>query len=166
MDNSEGNNKSWIYTLDETLCMGPMPLSARDYSTLWDRDVRSVLCLQEPHEYNLEEKTEFSARGGVVLHCPIPDMTVPSLLYMTEILGNLHTLQASATANGTCVYIHCLAGRGRTGTVLACALVTEGYAAARAIEIVSKARKRDVPETQAQKDFVVEFETAFKLTLK
>lgn len=55
---------------------------------------------------------------------PIPDMQVPSELFMQDILDHIDALREA----GRTVYLHCLGGVGRTGTVVGCWLVRHGLA--------------------------------------
>ena len=58
--------------------------------------------------------------------------------------------------------VHCAMGRGRTGTMLACYLVSkEGYSAEEAITEVRKRRKNSI-ETRTQENAVMEFERSLK----
>jgi protein-tyrosine phosphatase len=52
------------------------------------------------------------------------------------------------------VYVHCLGGRGRTGTVVACWLVRHGHRAEEALALVQERRGRRSPETAEQRRFV------------
>jgi ADP-ribosyl-[dinitrogen reductase] hydrolase len=54
---------------------------------------------------------------------PIGDHTVPAA---PEMMAEILDCLASALAGGYCVYLHCRAGIGRTGTVLGCHLVSRG----------------------------------------
>jgi atypical dual specificity phosphatase len=53
--------------------------------------------------------------------------------------------------------LHCRAGLGRTGTLLACALVRGGLDAGRAIRAVRQANPRYI-QTEGQLQFVSEFQ--------
>jgi protein-tyrosine phosphatase len=79
----------------------------------------------------------------------------------------LQALRAVLGAGGK-VYLHCMAGIGRTSTVAACLLVEQGFTAAEALALLQ--RKWQVadqrrwaaatPETEAQRDFIRRWPTA------
>lgn len=96
-----------------------------------------------------------------VQHCrrPIPDHGVPRAPeHMAEILADID----GALRAGRRVYVHCRAGIGRTGTVVACHLVEGGLSGAQALDRLNELWKQsdrsdtwpDVPETQEQYDYV------------
>lgn len=61
------------------------------------------------------------------------------------------------------VAVHCRAGYGRTGTMLACYLVAvEGYSAADAITETRRRRSWSI-ETEQQEQAVIDFEKNFKV---
>jgi hypothetical protein len=104
-----------------------------------------------------------AAEHGGRVQCvrkPIPDLGVPSVRYMIEILDTID----AARSIGECVYVHCWGGRGRTGTVLGCWLARHGECdplgrlrgiTAHAVQFFSR-----VPETRQQQAFVQTWETA------
>ncbi len=66
------------------------------------------------------------------LHLPVPDFHPPSV---EQFLGALGFLDRER-AGGIPVAVHCLAGQGRTGSVLAAWLIRDGRSAAEAIATV------------------------------
>ena len=87
------------------------------------------------------------------LWLPIADVSVPSDLEETSALVDGIVERMS---RGETVVVHCLAGRGRSGTIAACCLVATGRAPAEAIRMVRKARPGAV-EVESQLDFVKRF---------
>ncbi len=88
---------------------------------------------------------------------PILDYDIPTREQMGEILGLIDT----HLAQGKRVYVHCIGGRGRTGTVVGCFLVNHGRSGQEALSEIEHLR-RDVaswwqpsPESNAQIDFVL-----------
>ena len=88
---------------------------------------------------------------------PIRDVDVPTVAQMQRILDTID----DANAAGQAVYVHCLGGKGRTGTVVGCYLARHGLAVGDAaldrLNELTKAAPYDfgpVPQTSAQCDFV------------
>lgn len=90
---------------------------------------------------------------------PITDFGVPSVPGMQAILNDIQT----ALDQGGKVYLHCRAGIGRTGTVAATWLVSQGLSPQQALELLAQkwrvvdkhAQEPHSPETEAQREFVL-----------
>jgi hypothetical protein len=88
---------------------------------------------------------------------PIKDGSVPSRIEIGRILDNID----ASIAAGRPVYVHCLGGLGRTGTVVGCYLARHGIAAGRnVIKMIRDLRRNTLtqhlnsPETNQQMDLV------------
>ncbi|MBN1202041.1 MAG: dual specificity protein phosphatase family protein, partial [Anaerolineae bacterium] len=82
----------------------------------------------------------------------IIDMDIPSERLMLRILDTIDL----AIQREQKVYVHCLGGIGRTGTVIGCWLVRHGQTGQDALEQIVDLRGglRDSPQTAAQFRFV------------
>ena len=87
----------------------------------------------------------------------IPDMSVPDADTMTRILDTID----ARIGDGGAVYVHCLGGYGRTGTVVGCMILRRGKTKRSGIfdaiaELRSGIRHSlfDSPQTREQRDFV------------
>jgi atypical dual specificity phosphatase len=91
--------------------------------------------------------------GFRYLHLPVPDFGTPRLEQTDEFVR----FQRQSEQDGLGTVIHCGAGHGRTGTMLACALVERGTPADEAIVRVRRLRPCSI-ETFEQEAFVRGFE--------
>lgn len=89
---------------------------------------------------------------------PIKDMGIPTRINMSHILDRMD----DNIENGKPVYVHCLGGVGRTGTVVGCYLARHGYASGRKVlELIHQLRRntatqdRSSPESNSQIDLVL-----------
>ncbi|MBV8718982.1 MAG: dual specificity protein phosphatase family protein [Chloroflexi bacterium] len=105
---------------------------------------------------NLYEKADepdlLERLGAVSMHLPVPGSCAPTLLQLDV---GVHAI-AQALERGQRVAVHCGAGLGRAGTLLAAYLVTQGCGADEAIARVRACRPGSV-ETLEQEQAVREF---------
>ncbi len=172
----------WL--LPEKIAAGPYPGdpdprdAARKLRGLLEQGVRAFVDLTQAGEFSTlgllapygETLAEAASSLGIVAahaRFPIQDMGVPTVGEMAGVLDHLDALRHG----GVPVYVHCLGGFGRTGTVLGCYLMRHaeallgtadpGRAAALALERIVLQREAyampyawNSPQTNAQFEFV------------
>jgi atypical dual specificity phosphatase len=90
--------------------------------------------------------------GLLLMHVPVIDMEAPSQEQLDRCISAIER----ANAHGMGVAVHCGAGMGRTGVVLAAYFVSKGTSAQNAIGKVRRLRPGSI-ETDEQAEAVVEF---------
>ena len=138
-----------FYWIDRPLLAGmARPESEDDLEWLRQQGIDVLLSLtEEPPRHDWVEDA-----GILVFHVPIEDMEAPTQEQLQRCVSAL----AKANASNMGVAVHCGAGLGRTGAVLAAYLVHKGMAAREAIARVRRLRPGSI-ETDEQAQAVVEF---------
>ena len=95
--------------------------------------------------------------GLLLFHVPMVDMEPPTAEELNRCLSAI----AKAREHNMGVAVHCGAGLGRTGVVLACYFVTKGLSAANAVARVRRLRPGSV-ETEEQEEAVAQFARQWK----
>jgi atypical dual specificity phosphatase len=141
-------NFSWLIE-GEIAGMAKPASSVYDFEFLKENGFESIVSLTEfPLNEMLLEEFGFSVK-----HIPVRDFEAPTLEQVEDFVA----FAEKARAEGKKLVVHCDAGLGRTGTILACYLVSIGYNAAKAIEEVRVKRPGSV-ETIEQEELVVKYE--------
>jgi atypical dual specificity phosphatase len=131
---------SWL--LEGRLAGMAMP-SGRplDWRELRERGVGALVNMTERRW----EPADLRDSGLAYLHLPVPDFAPPSAAQVEEFLRFCD----EQIDDGRGVVVHCRAGMGRTGTMLACYLVHRGMDSEEAIRLV-RARRPGSIETMSQ----------------
>lgn len=162
-------NSYWA--VEKNLLAGAFPNSQSQKETtlmlerLLDVGVRYMVNLTQYDEtdwlwYEHEMATLAAERNQVVefRQFPIPNGCVPTVEFMQTILNEIDNFMWD---NGGVVYVHCWAGRGRTGTVIGCFLARNGVALGEEVlELLATLRRalpnahKESPETEEQREMV------------
>ena len=141
-------NFSWLIE-GEIAGMAKPASSVYDFEFLKDKGFEAIVSLTEfPLSEVLTDEFGFSVK-----HIPVRDFEAPTL----EQIENFVVFAEKARSEGKKLVVHCDAGIGRTGTMLACYLVSKGFSAADAIEEVRTKRPGSL-ETIEQEEVVLKFE--------
>jgi len=159
---SQRNNLLW-WAIPNVLAGMPMPfihpdrrMAGRGALTAFDDElpilhslgIRAVVSL-----LNLPSDASIYESAGLAFLClPIPDGGAPTMVQAAEFIQFV-TEQHSANRP---VAVHCSAGLGRTGTMLAAYLIAQGASARVAIQQVRVAEKMAI-ETPAQIEFLEQY---------
>jgi atypical dual specificity phosphatase len=90
--------------------------------------------------------------GLLLVHVPVVDLEAPTAVQIDRCITSI----AKAQEKNMGVAVHCAAGLGRTGVVLACYFVTKGLSPDDAIARVRRMRPGSI-ETEEQSEAVREF---------
>jgi atypical dual specificity phosphatase len=140
-------NFGWVVPGRLAAMARPRPGSA---PLLLAAGVRAVLCLTE--EPPLPELAE---AGISVQHEPVRDFAAPSVAALRRCVEFLR----SSISAGAPAAVHCFAGYGRTGTVVAAYLIATGLPAEEAIAEVRATRPGSI-ETWEQEEAILRFAEA------
>src|SRR5262245_52085249 len=140
------NGFSWV---DKPRLAGmARPEELDEFAWLREQGIQLLVSLTEdpPRRQYVNEA------GLFLLHIPVEDMHPPSQSQIELCMSSIE----KANAQNFGVGIHCAAGLGRTGTMLACYFVVKGMPARDAIAHVRKLRPGSI-ETDEQTEAVSEY---------
>ncbi|MEE2754925.1 MAG: dual specificity protein phosphatase family protein [Candidatus Latescibacterota bacterium] len=121
---------------------------AKDLADLKDAGVDAIVSLTE---ISLDQSLLVQS-GMTYLQVPILDFHPPALCDINQVIS----FTRSSIAAQRAVVIHCTAGLGRTGTMLACWLVSEGESPGNAIFKVRSLRPGSI-ETSEQRQIIFDY---------
>ncbi len=131
---------------------------AAEMQALRNAGVDEVVCLMGAREMERAglagEATAARAAGIAFTHFAIGDMGVPGAALGADLVRRI----ANDLSTARSVVVHCRAGIGRTGLVIACVLREIGLEAETAMDVASEGRGAPVPQTAAQRAFVINYE--------
>ncbi len=137
---------SWVYQ-DELAAM-PKPRKVDDFEYLGTTPIVTLVSLTiEPLDHE-----DLAQHGIASEHIPVKDFTAPSLEQMNQFVE----LVAAHRSRGEGIGVHCTAGLGRSGTMLAANFVADGMSAADAIAEIRRLRPGSI-ETAEQEASIHEF---------
>lgn len=129
---------------------------APDVEKVMERlSIDTVVCLNQQHELTerYPEYVRWLAQAGeTVMWHPVPDLHAPPLDELVHLADEI--LRRLDLGHG--VLVHCGAGIGRAGTVVAAVLMRRGVPLDRAVAAVASARPTAGPEAGAQRDVLEE----------
>ena len=132
----------------------------RDLVQLRDRGITKLVSLLEPTEaekWGVSHEADLCKKLGIAfVQFPIPDHKTPTNPKLfRQLIENLE----QELSNGSYIAVHCLAGIGRTGLLAGSLLIKNGLTSAAATELLSDIRGCKVPQTHAQYNYLIDFET-------
>lgn len=141
-------NFSWVIQGEIAGMARPVSVVS-DLEFLKDNGIEAIVSLTElPLHKTLIEEFGFEYK-----HIPVADLTSPTQEQIEEFVTFVNNLIFSKKK----IVVHCDAGIGRTGTMLACYLVNKGRSAKNAITEVRKKRPGSI-ETMEQEETVEKYE--------
>lgn len=139
-------NFSWL--IEGGIAGHSAPQSEDDLNYLKTRGIKALVRMAENHKAHVTP-AQVGKLGFSDCHEPVPDFTAPKQPQIDKIVAFIK----QCVADGRPVGVSCGAGIGRTGTILACYLVSKCYTAEQAMEEVKQKRGAGI-ETADQKEAV------------
>ena len=143
---SERLNFSWF--VPREVAGHSAPESDGDLDYLKSKGITVLVRLIEEHKAKVTT-SQVANHGFIDIPEPIMDFEPPSQIQIDKIIESIKQY----VAKGQLVGVSCHAGKGRTGTILACYLVSKCMTAEQALAELIKKRGAG-PDTDTQKDAV------------
>ena len=137
---------SWV--IEKKLAGSALPQSIDAVQWVISQGIKSIVTIRE------EPLTDEWIKDVNYLHVMSNDMDVPEFADLVHAVDFIH----SRITNNEPVLVHCLAGIGRTGTVLACYLVKyQNISAAEAMQTLREERPGSI-QSYPQEEIIFQFE--------
>jgi atypical dual specificity phosphatase len=141
---------SWL--IENKLAGSAIPTSIDEVRWVIDQGIKSIVTIRE------EPLSDEWINDVNYLHVMSNDMGVPAFNDLTHTVDFIHR----RLAHNEPVLVHCLAGLGRTGTILACYLVKyQNMSAVDAIQNVRKERPGSI-QSYPQEEIIFQFEKSLQ----
>ena len=141
---------SWL--IENKLAGSGIPTSIDEVQWVIKQGVKSIVTIRE------ESLDESWIKDVNYLHVLSNDMSVPEFDDLVHAVDFIH----SRITNNEPVLVHCLAGMGRTGVILACYLVKyQKMSASEATEKVREERPGSI-QSYPQEEIISQFEKSLK----
>ena len=140
---------NWV--IPEKLAGSSFPLS-NDVLSLPSMNLMLVVNLTSRGLPNILKK-QLQERKVVIKRFPIPDFGLPS----SEVIHQYLQTVCKALRENQSVLTHCIAGCGRTGTMIGLFLVTHGYSSEKALEKIHEVLGERCPDTKKQAKLILEY---------
>lgn len=146
-------NFGWLKEGRLAGCRGPR--GDNDLTFLASKGIRALVRLAYEEETGISGD-DIQQMGMEDCYEPVEDFTAPSQDQIDRVMTFIH----AAIAKGKPVAVSCGAGYGRTGTILACYLVSQGHSADDAIQQLISRRpcSREILRVPGQKEAVLDFQ--------
>lgn len=129
-------NFSWL--INDKLAGSGMPTSSAELEWVIKKGVKSIITMTE------EPLPESWIKNIKYLHVPTEDLSVPDIEEIDNTIDFIH----ERIKNNEPTMVHCAAGIGRTGTILACYLIK--YHKLSAKDAIDKVRKERPGSIQSE----------------
>jgi atypical dual specificity phosphatase len=142
------NGFSWVIEDEIAGMASPMGRDGALWGWIADQGIGLVVSLTA----RAPDRNLLAAHGLESLHLPVPDFTPPP----PDVIDQFIEHARFQRHEGRAIVVHCGAGIGRTGTMIACYLVDRGMTADEAVQLVRMKRPGSV-ETAEQEAAVRSF---------
>lgn len=142
-------NFGWF--IEGKLAASGRPHFDEDFNWLHQKGIGAIVSLTE-RSLQQEKSVRHRINGFAYRHIPVRDETAPTLAQIDSLVAFVNEMIAQQKP----VLVHCAGGYGRTGTMLACYRVSQGWQAEDALREV-RARRPGSIAAQVQENCVRDY---------